>query len=164
GACAQFWEGNGLRLGNNRAVFSPDKTTLYVGQTSRGWGQIAEGIQRISFSGENPFDVKTMTLTKTGFRLEFTDRLPEGAAADAYFKFTRHRYEDTGNYGGDKLDESEIATTDVRLIGDRTIEIDLEMLEDGGWVYEMKMDGFDSASGQALRTGLFYYTVNRLKP
>ncbi|MDF1656366.1 MAG: hypothetical protein P1U58_02070 [Verrucomicrobiales bacterium] len=164
GACAQFWEGNGLRLGNNRIVFSPDKTTLYVGQTSRGWGQIAEGLQRISFSGNDPFDVKTMTLTKTGFRLEFTDMLPEDAASSEHFKFTRHRYEDTGNYGGDKLDESEIGTTEVRLVDDRTIEIDLEKLEDSGWVYEMKMDGFSSAKGQGLRTGLFYYTVNRLKP
>ncbi|MEM6916804.1 MAG: hypothetical protein AAF491_09585, partial [Verrucomicrobiota bacterium] len=163
GACTQFYEGNGLRLGNNRVIFSPDKATLYVGQTSRGWGQIAEGLQRITYTGTDPFDVKAMTITPTGFRLEFTATLPEDTLTEEHFRFTRHRYEDTSKYGGDKLDESDIAITAIRKMDDKTIELDLETLEDEGWVYEMKVSGFQSADERPLRTGLFFYTVNRLK-
>lgn len=163
GACTHFFQDNGLRPGNNRAVFSPDKTTLYIGQTSRGWGQIAEGLQRIRYTGTAPFDVKTMTLTPSGFRLTFTKKAAKGAESPENFQFSRHRYEDTGNYGGDKLDESGIKILDVRRVDDRTIEIDLEDLDDGGWVYGMKLDGFRFADDQPLRTCLFYYTVNRLK-
>ena len=96
GACAQFYEEKGLQLGNNRLVFSPDQKTLYVGQTSRGWGQIAEGLQRINFTGETPFDVKTMSLTKNGFRLTFTSELKAGFEAASAFKMERFRYKDTG--------------------------------------------------------------------
>ncbi len=163
GACAQFYEENGLHLGNNRVVFSPDETTLYVGQTSRGWGQPAEGLQRLAFTGKTPFDVKTMTLTPRGFRLEFTEPLGDGGLSPDRFQFRRYRYEDTSNYGGDPLDVSDIAVTSVKRTDGRTVEIELDRLDGGGWVYEMTVAELRSESGQVRRTGLFCYTVNRLK-
>jgi len=163
GACAQFYEGNGLHLGNNRAVFSPDRRTLYVGQTSRGWGNLAEGLQRISYTGQTPFDILSMSLTKTGFRLTFTAPCSDSAADAKRYAFRRYRYQNDSNYGGDPLDVSGIAIANVRKIDERTIEIDLDKVEGGGWVYEMKLDGLTGKDGVPQRTGLFCYTVNRLR-
>lgn len=163
GACAQFYEGNGLLLGNNRVVFSPDQKSLYVGQTSRGWGQLAEGMQRITFNGTTPFDVKTMTLTPKGFRLEFTSELGEGAEDKKNFAFKRYRFQDDSNYGGDPLDASEIALKKVTKVDAKTLEIELEKVEGGGWVYQMDMKDLVSQDGMKQRTGLFCYTVNRVK-
>ncbi|NIP95728.1 MAG: hypothetical protein GWO24_20725, partial [Akkermansiaceae bacterium] len=65
--CATFFvNGNGLRSGNNRLRFSPDGKALYVGQTVRGWGAPAEGLQRISWKGGEVFDISRFSLTKTG--------------------------------------------------------------------------------------------------
>lgn len=163
GACTQFYEAEGLHMGNNRVVFSPDNTTLYVGQTSRGWGPVAEGLQRLTYTGEAPFDILTMSLTKTGFRLTYTGGLGEGSEKAENFSFRRFRYEDTSLYGGDPLDVSEIKVTDIRKVDGKTLELDVENLEPGGWVYEMTMKNVASADGKPQRTGLFCYTVNKLK-
>lgn len=162
GAGASFYEEDGLRMGNNRLVFSPDKKTLYVGQTSRGWGPVAEGIQRIAFTGETPFDIRTMSLTKKGFRLEFTGDLPDKVEEQS-FAFRRYRYQPTPEYGGDRLDESKIEIEGLRRVDDRTLELDLAKFDGGGWVYEMTVEGLASGEGKKLRAGLFCYTVNRLR-
>lgn len=163
GACAEFYEGNGLLMGNNRVAFSPDEKTLYVGQTSRGWGPLAEGLQRITYSGETPFDILTMTLTKTGFRLTFTGELSDGAESKEHFTFRRYRYQSTSLYGGDPLDISEIKVSEIRKIDANTLELDVEKLEPGAWIYEMTMSDVKAADGREQRTGLFAYTVNKLK-
>ncbi|MEM1297280.1 MAG: hypothetical protein AAGH89_18090, partial [Verrucomicrobiota bacterium] len=72
GAATLFLIEDGLERGNNRLAFSPDGTSLYVGQTGRGWGKISEGIQRISYTGNLPTDVQNCSLTHTGFDLKFT--------------------------------------------------------------------------------------------
>lgn len=163
GACAQFYEGRGLRLGNNRAVFDPTGTTLYVGQTSRGWGQLAEGLQRISFTGEAPFDVLRMSLTKKGFRLAFTRPPEEGAASETTFRMRRYRYENTAEYGGEKLDVSPVEINGTRRVDQETIEIDVADLAGDGWIYELAIEGMKDREGRDLRTGLFCYTVFRLR-
>ena len=163
GACAHFYNENGIQLGNNRLAFSPDKSTLYVGQTSRGWGQIAEGLQRIIYTGETPFDVKRMTLTDTGFALEFTTDLGDNAVPASQFSMSRYRYEDTGEYGSGKHDASEVEIAAVRRTGSNVLELDIPKLEDGGWLYELRITPFRDARQVDLRTDLICYTVNRLR-
>lgn len=165
GACALFYEGNELNLGNNRVAFSPDRTALYVGQTSRGWGPLAEGIQRITFTGETPFDIRAMTLTPTGFRLTFTSPLPETELPAASLALQRYRYQDSARYGGDQLDQSEIQVKAIRRIDASTLDLTIDRLEAGGWVYELTLaKKVVDARGHPLRTHRFCYTVNRLLP
>lgn len=162
GACALFYNENGLQLGNNRVVFSPDKKTLYVGQTSRGWGQIAEGLQRITYTGKTPFDIVSMSLTETGFRLKFTKAIASDAGIPEHFSMRRYRYEDTGSYGSDKLDVSDIKITKVEKIDEQTLALDIDTLEGGSWVYELTVKDLVDSDGASLHTGLFCYTVNQL--
>lgn len=157
GACTHFWKENGIQLGNNRAVFSPDNTTLYVGQTSRGWGALAEGIQRIIRTDEDVFDVLTMSLTKDGFRLTFTQPIPDSGFESATYELQRYRYEDGPEYGGDKLDVTPVPIQSVSKVDGKTVEIVVGELKDGGHVYEL------AVGLEELRSQLFCYTVNRLR-
>lgn len=163
GACAQFLDDESLQLGNNRLVFSPDRKELYVGQTSRGWGQIAEGLQRVRFTGEVPFDVKMMSLTKEGFRLVFTSELNDASSELAQFKLRRYRYRDNGEYGSPKHDVSEIEISNLKQIDTKTLELMVPKLEGGGWVYELGIEPFKDHRGLEIRTGLICYTINRLR-
>ncbi len=157
GACTHFWNDNGLNLGNNRVAFSPDKTTLYVGQTSRGWGNLAEGVQRIKRTEAKIFDVLTMSLTKNGFSLHFTQPVPDSALKSAQYEMQRYRYEDGPTYGGDKLDVTPISVGGVSRIDDKTIELEIANLKDGGHVYELNL------GIEGLRSRVYCYTVNRLR-
>ncbi len=157
GACTHFWNENGLNLGNNRVVFSPDKSTLYVGQTSRGWGNLAEGIQRITRTKGEVFDILAMTLTKTGFRLQFTRAVPDSILDAAQYEMQRYRYEDGPTYGGDKLDITPIPVTNVSRVDDKTIELTIGDIKDSGHVYELNV------GIEGLRSQVYCYTVNRLK-
>jgi len=160
GACAHFWNGKGLGSGNNRVAFSPDGRALYVGQTMRGWGKLAEGMQRITWQGHTPFDVLAMTLTKTGFRLRFTRPV---AASAGRFQLKTYHYRDTSNYGGPKLGMKEVNPLAIHRRDPMTIDVDVPDLKAGGQVYELKLDLRD-ADGRPLRADTFCYTVNRLRP
>jgi hypothetical protein len=160
GAVTLMFDGNGLRPGNNRVCFSPDGGTLYVGQTMRGWGNLAEGLQRITWRGRAPFDVKTMSLTKDGFRLEFTRPV---ARSGGRFELQSYRYEDTAEYGGPKLDVTKVNPAEIRRAAETMIEIQVPGLQAGGRVYELKLDLRD-IEGNPLWSDTFCYTVNRLQP
>jgi len=157
GACTHFWNGNGLHLGNNRAVFSPDNGTLYVGQTSRGWGNLAEGLQRIIRTEETISDVVTMSLTSKGFRLGFAGVVADSVLKPKNYNMQRYRYEDGPNYGGDKLDVSPVEITRVVRVDEKTIDLEIAGLKDGGHVHEL------SIAVDGLRSKVFCYTVNRLR-
>jgi hypothetical protein len=110
---------HGLHAGNNRLVFSPDGTSLYTGQTVRGWGAPSEGLQRITFTGVVPFEVKTMSLLKDGFALTFTKPVNAAAANDpASYHFNSSYYGNTHQYGSPQLDKTDLAVSKVTVGAD----------------------------------------------
>lgn len=159
GACTHFWNGNGLGSGNNRVAFSPDQHTLYVGQTMRGWGKLAEGLQRITWQGKAPFDVHTVSLTKKGFRLKFTRPVTQSGGK---FDVKTYHYRDTSNYGGAKLGVSKVTPFVVSHSDRKTIDLEIPNLKANGQVYELKLDLRDT-DGNKLWADTFCYTINRLR-
>jgi len=162
GACTHFINDETLGSGNNRVVFSPDKKTLYVGQTTRGWGKLAEGLKRIEYTGQVPFDVLSISLKPKGFELNFTQPVAEDAAETMELKLQSFRYEDGPLYGGDQLDRGDIATGEVKLVDEDTLFVGVEDLKDGGWVYQFDLGGVTNAKGHKPLNDLFFYTVNKL--
>jgi len=94
GACIPFIDGHGLRVANNRLAFAPDGS-LWIGQISfGGWIEGGSGIQRIVFTGNAPMDVYTMSLTRNGFDLTFTQPVdPATGTSPVNYKIRRYRYE-----------------------------------------------------------------------
>ncbi len=165
GACTKLFNENGLHLGNNRVVFSPDKKTLYVGQTSRGWGNLAEGLQRLTWQGKVPFDILTMSLTKDGFRLTFTQPVKKETVKAENFGFKTYHYQNGPEYGGDQLDMHDVPVKSVSLVDEKTVDVVLsDALVDGEQVYELHVaEGLTNGDGVEIWSPDFCYTVNKLR-
>jgi mono/diheme cytochrome c family protein/glucose/arabinose dehydrogenase len=151
--------GTPLRQGSMRMAFAADGS-LYVAQTTRGWGP-GDGMQRIVWTGQTPFEIRTMRLTDRGFRLNFTAPLDRGSAGEATrYLLNRFRYVYHENYGSPRVDPLELKTTAVRLVGEDTVDIDVEPLEPG-YIYEVNLDGVLASDGRHVGYPQAFYTLNR---
>lgn len=167
GACVPFIDHHDLRMGNNRLAFGPDGT-LWVGQTEHGWAG-AKGIQRIRFTGKNPFDIHTMKLSKTGFELNFTEPITEATLDSATFHL-RHYYYDYYKKAltepvdkAIQLDVKDVAIEQESLSSDgKTLSLSIDVLKPG-YIYELKLDNLKSRTGEVLENNLICYTLNQLK-
>jgi hypothetical protein len=164
GAATWFYKGNGLRRGNNRLAFSPGGDTLYIGQTGRGWGSLAEGMQRIRFTGEIPFALLNCSLTRDGFDLTFTKPVAADSVVAAQFGSGRYRYPYGYKYGGGAIDKTSVVVTEAQIdkADGRTVRVVLDELVPN-YLYDLRFDNVKSATGEGVRNGSLVYTLNRLR-
>ncbi len=149
----------GLRSGNNRLAFSLDGKSLYIGQTVRGWGMLSEGLQRITYQGGTPFDVATVNITATGFRLSFTEDVSEMKADEV--DVASVIYQSRWTYGSEPEDKKEHPLTELKKSGTRTIEISFPGLTPGR-MYEIKLPEIKSKDGDKIHNCRFFYTVHQI--
>ncbi len=166
GAATLFLSGMGLHVSNTRLCFSPDKKTLYIGQTARGWGMSrekdTEGMQRITWLGGTPFTIEKMNITPAGFRLTFTEPVNDAARAAAAYAVHSMTYQSRWVYGGEAENELDNAVTKVTTIDSRTVEIAVDSFTPGR-VYRLRLaDSLKSAAGEAVHQPEFFYTANRI--
>ena len=152
--------GTPLRPGNMRMAFAPDGS-LYVGQTTRGWGK-GDGLQRVVWSGRTPVEMEKVQLTQNGFRITFTEAMNIEQLSDPKtWRVSRFRYLYLPA-GSPRVDESACPPTAIRPTADaRSVELSLDALEPG-YIYEIEPDGLQSTTGAALENPLAFYTLNRL--
>jgi len=159
GACTHFLNGSGLRSGNHRIRFSPDGQQIYVGQTVRGWGKEAEGLQRITPSrAEEPFDITAFNITPVGFKLTFT-QAPEIEIAAKDLGFKSFTYQSRWTYGSPQEDKKEHGITGLKKVSDKIIEVTLDNFKEGR-VYQLNLEKLASINGEEIQNRLFYYTAN----
>jgi len=163
GACFPFR--GGLQCGVNRLAFGPDGA-LYVGQTNRGWGSVGGkpyGLQRINFTGEVPFEVHHVSLTKDGFDLTFTAPVdPKVAARADGYALKSFTYVYFSNYGCPETDTRAEKVTAATVSADgKTVSLTVPGLHKGR-VYDFRLSGVKSAAGSELLHPEAYYTLNEL--
>ncbi len=153
-------KGTPLRFGNMRMSFAPDGS-LYVGQTTRGWGK-GDGLQRIVWSGKQPVEMKKIQLTGDGFRIMFTTAMGGRQLANPKtWRINRFRYLYLSN-GSPRVDESKCEIRSIRPSADgRSVELKLAQLEPG-YVYEIEPLELTSAIGKKLENPLAFYTLTRM--
>ena len=163
GAAFIFFEGNGLRAGNNRIALSPDGKSLYTAQTSRIWGT-SEGLQRIVYNGKPPMDILHMRLLNDGFELEFTKPVDAATARDAAsYSLTSYYYKYHLTYGSPKTDlQPELVSKVVVSADGFKARLTVPGLRTRR-IYELRPKGIRAADGTALCTVQAAYTLNRLK-
>jgi hypothetical protein len=162
GACFPFRRG--MQCGVNRLLFSPDGS-LYVGETARGWGSVggrSEGLQRIVYTGELPFEIYSMSITKDGFDLTFTKPVDaKSITPDAFaLKSFTHIYHST--YGSPEMDTQgeKIESVKVSEEGKRVSLIVPNRKP--GRIYELNANGVKDLKGELLLHVEAYYTVNEI--
>ncbi|MGC6466675.1 MAG: hypothetical protein ACON5N_13910 [Akkermansiaceae bacterium] len=161
GACTHFLNGGGLRSGNHRIRFSPDQQQIYVGQTVRGWGREAEGLQRISVTDSaEPFDITSFNIKPNGFRLTFTRELAKDLS-EKDLRFQSFTYQSKWTYGSPQEDKKEHKVEVVKQVDGKTVEIALANFE-AGRVYQLDLEKLKSKDGDEIQNRLFYYTANSI--
>jgi cytochrome c551/c552 len=74
----------GFQSGVLRMAFASDGS-LFVGETNRGWGSAGEaneGLQRLVWNRELPFEMRTVKAKPDGFEIEFTKPVDKKTAED----------------------------------------------------------------------------------
>jgi glucose/arabinose dehydrogenase len=163
GACFPFR--GGFASGVNRLCFGPDGN-LYVGMTDRGWGSTGGspyGLQRLVYTGEVPFEIHAMKLTKDGFDLTFTKPLDAATAEKlANYNLSSFTHYYWGTYGSPEMDTKAEKIKSVSVSADKkAVSLKVDGLRVGR-IYEVNLNGVKSADGDAVLHPVGYYTLNDL--
>lgn len=163
-----------FQSGVNRLAYGPDGK-LYVGgcQAPVSWKAVAPldfALERISYTGKLPFEVKEVHALRDGFELTFTQPVEAKAAADPEsYDVTQYGLKYHAKYGSPEFDHDgkENATTAIK-VGGATVSPDkLKVrLQLSGWKpgYVTMVRSLDvkNAGGDSLMNDTFWYTLNQL--
>lgn len=155
-----------LQCGVIRNRFAPDGS-LWIGQTGRGWRSVGEktfGLQRIVWDGKTmPMEMQTVSLTKTGFRIQFTKPIDRTAAAKPEHYALKHwGYIYQAEYGSPKVGLTELNPTSVKVSSDgMSAELELPLVKER--VYQFTISNIAGADGAPMTNPTGYYTLNRLR-
>jgi glucose/arabinose dehydrogenase len=163
GACFPFRSGFGS--GALAVEFARDGS-LFVGGTNRGWGSRGPdpySLDRVTWTGQIPFEVLKMEATPTGFRLTFTHPVDSTTASNpASYDFQAYTYIYQGSYGSPEVDTSTPKVTSAIVSKDRlSVELTLDKLIPDR-VYELHTKTLRSTNNLPLLHPNAYYTLNRI--
>jgi azurin len=161
GACFPFREG--FQSGILRMRWGLDNS-MFVGQTSRGWaatGKDKFGIQRMLWTGEMPFEIKSITSASDGFVLDFTEEVSEESALDpsSYviksFTYKYHHY-----YGSPIINQREVKIEGIELSADgKSVHIAVDSMR-LGYIFGITAEGIKSVKEEELLHNVGYFTLN----
>ncbi|GAA0957848.1 hypothetical protein GCM10009558_076200 [Virgisporangium aurantiacum] len=166
---AVFRHTQGLEAGVNRTTIGPDGA-IYVGGLGAdgNWGQpgkLRYGLQKLTPNGTTTFDMKSMSATRDGFRIEYTKPLSDATIENLVQKYrlTQWRYVATPQYGGPKVDEEKLTVTKATVSRDRkSVELTVDGRRPGFVVYLRSPRPFASKSGEELWSTEAWYTLNAI--
>ena len=153
---AVFRHTQGLESGITRTTIGPDGA-LYVGGLGAGgnWGQegkLTFGLQKLTPTGANTFDMKSMSATRTGFKIEYTRPLSAETIAKLAqgYQIEQWRYVPTPAYGGPKVDEQKLTVSAAKVSADRkTVTLTVDGLLRDRVVHLRSPRPFSAANGSS---------------
>ena len=168
------WQGavfpfiNGFLSGVNRLSIGPD-AKLYVGGGKRTWSTAAPkefSLDRVSYTGKVPFEVREVRATKDGFELHFTKALELEPARDSEnYLVKQFGYKYHEEYGSAEFDHdgkpgaTETAVESVEVSEDRkVVRLKIPGLKIG-FVTSFQL-AVNSADDEDLRHDTFHYTLS----
>lgn len=163
GACFPFRKG--FQCGVIRMAFGADGS-MWVGQSNRGWNSVGPrsyGLQRLVWTGQTPFEVKTIHALPRGFRLCFTQPVDAvSAAAPGAYNLESYTYIYHSTYGSPEIDSKRLSVVGVELSDDRReLSLEIKGLREG-YVHEFDLKSLRSRTGLPLLHPEAYYTLNRI--
>jgi|SRR5690606_2500661 len=161
GACYPFRRG--LKSGITRVLWGKPGT-LWCGLTNRGWGSLGgseQGLQRLVWRDQMPFELREIKATKNGFQLLFTQPVLAISTVGPSFELTSWTYDHHEPYGCPPRDTRSHQVLSAGLSADG-LSVDLEVADlELCRVYELRCDGVLAAGSMAtLLHGIGWYTRN----
>ncbi len=156
---------SGFRCGIIPMRLSQDGS-LFVGGSNRGWaskGGKPFTFERVRWTGETPFEMKTMEARKEGFHLSFTEPVDKKLAADpANYSMEAWCYIYQAGYGSPEVDQVTPVIESAKVAKDGlSVELTITGLTKGH-VHHLDAHGVKSKSGKALWHKDAYYTLNEI--
>ena len=68
GTATHFYNTDGLGMGNNRMVYSPDGKSMYISKTHLSWPG-RKGLKKVTFNGKPFLQVTAVRLTEKRFQI-----------------------------------------------------------------------------------------------
>lgn len=164
GASYAFREG--FECGIIRLTWGED-ATLWAGETNRGWGSVGpkrEGLERLTWTGQTPFEIKEAKAQVDGFLLTFTQPVDRDIAADpASYGITSFTYKYHKTYGSPPINVKSHTIAKIEVADDGlSVRIAVPGFRQG-YVHEIKAPGLtDAKTGKALLHDTAYYTLNEI--
>lgn len=163
GACFPFW-GRGL-LGPLTLAFDPNGPLYVGGITQPAWmAQPDRGaLFRIEFTGTVPFEIQSMHVRPSGFRLRFTKPIAaEPARQPASYAIEHYRYEYTGAYGSPEMDRTTVKIERIDVANDGlAVDLTTDHLIEGR-IYSITASGVKAQDGETLVHPTGVYTLNQI--
>jgi azurin len=143
-----------------------EQGALFAGETARGWGSVGEkqfGLERLTWTGEIPFEIKEITAQPDGFVLRFTrpvDRVtaekPESYSVGG-FTYLYHKA-----YGSAPVNRLGCPVRKVVVAADGlSVRLATACLREG-YIHDIRAAGLRAVDGEPLLHATAYYTLNRL--
>jgi cytochrome c551/c552 len=157
---------SGFNSGVLRMAWAGDGS-LFVGETSRGWGasgNALQGLERLAWSGQDPFEMKAVRAMPDGFEIEFTKPADSRSAANpASYNVSSFIYKYHPVYGSPPVNQEVNKVKGVKLSPDglkaRIVVDNLRPY----YIHEIRLPGVKSAEGAyTLVHPLAYYTLNNI--
>lgn len=163
GACFPFREG--FSSGILRMKWGLDGS-MFVGMTSRGWSSTGKekfGLQRMVWTGNTPFEMKTIKSMPDGFLIEFTEKVDKKSALDANnYSFNSFNYKYHHFYGSPVINNLKLKIKGIKVADDEmSVRIVLDTLR-LGYIHEVKMEGISNSQNKPLLHNVGYYTLNQI--
>ena len=120
-------------------------------------------LERISWTGKIPFEIKTIKVHPEGFLLEFTQPVNEvKAKMISSYKVTDFTYSYHHFYGSDVQNKENRDITDIYLSEDElSVLLKIDQFRKG-YIYEIKALGILNKLDQPLLHNFGYYTLNEI--
>lgn len=167
GAVFRFTQG--LEAGVNRLVWSADGSLYIGGVGSTGnWGhagKLGYGLQKLTFNNKVAFEMLAVRAKSDGVEIEFTEPLKEGVGETAAdYQIRQWWFKPTGDYGGPKLDEEDLAVKSVKVSPDRKkATLQLTGMKSKHMVYiHLNRKTIISQSGNNLWSTEAWYNMNEI--
>lgn len=140
--------------------------SMFVGMTSRGWGSTGKapyGLQRLSWNGKIPFEMKAVKAMPDGFEIEFTKPVDKVSARDVdSYQIRNFTYQYHHNYGSPVINQGNCPIKAIEVSADR---LKVRLVTDSlklGYIHEINAEGVISEAKTLLMHPVGYYTLNQL--
>jgi cytochrome c551/c552 len=163
---AAFAFRSGFRSGVLRMAFAPDGS-LFVGETNRGWGSAGdanEGLQRLTWNGQVPFEMRAVRAMPDGFEVEFTRPTDRQSAEDvSAYAVESFLYKYQPVYGSPMVNAETPRVRGVRLSEDgMRVRVVVDGLREN-YIHKLTLAGVRATEGShSLVHPVAYYTLNNI--